>query len=67
VPQNDVQAATLYSRACDAGNVAGCSSLGNCYRFGRGVEKNPDKARQWFTKGCNGGNQWGCDRLKEMK
>ncbi|HME57075.1 MAG TPA: hypothetical protein VKF63_01965, partial [Terracidiphilus sp.] len=60
-------AAALYAQACNTGNGAGCSSLGNCYWFGRGEAKNPDMARQMFIKGCGLGNQWGCDRLKQMK
>jgi TPR repeat protein len=57
----------LYGKACADGDGAGCSNLGNRYRLGLGVDKDPGKARQLLGKGCALGNQWGCDRLKEMQ
>jgi TPR repeat protein len=68
VGHDDTRAAAYYSRACDSGNAAGCSSLGLCYGTGRGVGgKDLAKSKQFFTKGCGMGNSWGCDRLKELK
>jgi TPR repeat protein len=60
-------AAVLFSKACNAGNSAGCANLGNYYRIGFGVAQDSEKARQYLTKSCNLGCQWGCDRLKEMQ
>jgi TPR repeat protein len=55
-----------YSKACEGGDANGCSFLGDYYRAGIGVAKDPDKARQFLTKGCNMGDQVGCDWLKKM-
>jgi hypothetical protein len=57
---------TIYSKACEGGDANGCSFLGDYYRAGIGVAKDPDKARQFLTKGCNMGDQVGCDWLKKM-
>ncbi len=43
------------------------AAWGAAIGYGRGVAKDPAKARQLFIKGCGLGNQWGCDRLKELK
>jgi hypothetical protein len=66
VAQDYSQAAALFSRACDSGSAAGCADLGDSFRFGKGVEKDTEKARQLLKKGCDMGHL-GCDWLKEMR
>ena len=44
------QAFTLFKRASIMGYVPAYASLGNCYFFGKGTEKNDVEAYRWYTK-----------------
>ena len=50
-------------KACDSGNMLGCSNLGSRYAIGNGVEKDLDKAVQLFKKACDGGEMLACSGL----
>ena len=50
-------------KACDSGNMLGCSNLGSRYAIGNGVEKDLGKAVELFKKACDGGNMRGCSGL----
>lgn len=41
----------------------GCSSIGAMYQDGKGVEKSPETAREYFVKGCNNQESTACNRL----
>ncbi|MCI7582086.1 tetratricopeptide repeat protein, partial [Campylobacter sp.] len=57
------KAVELYKKACDGGNMLGCSNLGTMYAKGSGVEKDFSKAKQLFKKACDGGDMDGCRNL----
>ena len=72
-------AVEYYTKAAEIGNLASMNSLGVCYGFAKGVEKNPDKSLQWYTKAAEGGygnamlnlgmmyqNGWGIDTNLEL-
>lgn len=56
-------ALSLYQRACDGGNLDGCTSLGVAYAMGRGIAQNNERARELFTQTCNAGDYRGCTNL----
>ena len=47
------KSAELYEKSCNAGNAWACSNTGYLYSNGKGVEKNPKKAFDFYNKGCN--------------
>ena len=53
-------------KACDGGNMLGCTNLGVMYTNGNGVEKDFSKAVQLFKKACDGGVMLGCNYLGAM-
>ena len=53
-------------KACDGGEMLGCSNLGSRYAIGNGVEKDLGKAVELFKKACDGGNMRGCYNLGIM-
>jgi TPR repeat protein/serine/threonine protein kinase len=54
VPRDEARAASLYERACDAADPAGCAGLGRFQRLGRGgLARDPTRATQLFQKACN--------------
>ena len=53
-------------KACDGGNMLGCTNLGVMYTNGNGVEKDFSKAAQLFKKACDGGEVRGCTNLGVM-
>ena len=60
------KAAELFKKACDGGNMRGCSNLGTMYDDGIGVEKNEQKAVELYKKACDGGKVLGCFNLGIM-
>ena len=51
VPQNFEKAVELYKLAIKGGNIDALNNLGICYEYGKGVEKNNDKALELYYKG----------------
>lgn len=53
------QAATWFRRAAEAGNAEAMAELGECYQYGRGVEKNSTQQEYWYRRsaelGCASG------------
>ena len=60
------KAVELYKKACDGGEVRGCSNLGVMYEYGNGVEKDFGKAAELSKKACDGGDMLGCSNLGSM-
>jgi len=56
-------AAPLLKSACDGGVMAGCTSLGALYEFGKGVSRDYTQARALYQKACDGGDMTGCNNL----
>ena len=65
VEKDPRRAAVLYHAACEGGDGAGCTNLGEMYATGKGVEKDNEKARLYFQKGCETGSSWGCDVVRD--
>ena len=66
VKQDKSKAVGLYTKACDGGDMLGCSNLGLIYAKGEGVQQDNFKAVELQTKACDGGNTFGCSNLGEM-
>ena len=56
-------AVELYKKACDGGNMLGCTNLGSMYANGDGVEEDFSKAAKLLKKACDGGDMNGCRGL----
>ena len=46
-----------YTKAAEQGNDLAQHNLGLCYKYGRGTEKDLDKAIEWITKAAEKGNE----------
>ena len=60
------RAAELYMRACDGGDMYGCSSLitlADSYVKGGGVRQDLARAAELYERACSGGQIDGCSRL----
>jgi len=60
------KAAQLYQKACDGGEVFGCSMLGFLYEDGHGVKQNFSTAKQYHGKVCDLGDQLGCYNYRRL-
>ena len=61
--KSGIEASLGAKKACDSGNMLGCSNLGSRYAIGNGVEKDLGKAVELFKKACDGGDMNGCRSL----
>jgi uncharacterized protein len=50
-------------RACNGGNMHGCTILGYLYEHGLGVAQDYNQARSLFQKACDGGDMIACSNL----
>ena len=64
--KSDIESSLGAKKACDSGNMLGCSNLGSRYAIGNGVEKDLGKAVELFKKACDGGDMLGCSNLGFM-
>ncbi|MDW8363663.1 MAG: tetratricopeptide repeat protein, partial [Myxococcales bacterium] len=55
VAQEYARAMELYQRACEAGNMGGCTNLGLMYQHGRGVAQDRARAALFYQRVCEGG------------
>lgn len=54
VEQDDTQAISLLTKACDKKIAEGCQTLGDLYEFGsETIKKDYDKASKYYTKVCD--------------
>jgi hypothetical protein len=61
---DDPHAGAYYRKACDEGEMDGCSMLGTCYWTGScGVDKNGALGFELFQKACDGGDMSACGQL----
>ena len=61
--KSDIESSLGAKKACDSGNMLGCSDLGSRYAIGNGVEKDFSKAAELLKKACDGGDMHGCRGL----
>ncbi|GAA8897497.1 hypothetical protein BTM333_02420 [Helicobacter pylori] len=65
VEKDLIEAAYLYSKACDLKDGWGCKNLGALHYNGDGVKQDFKKAVALFKKACKLGYQLACEALKE--
>jgi len=66
VPKDEKRAVDLFEKACNGGELRGCSDLGVMYSHDRGVAKDEKRAVDLFEKACAGGDMRGCANLGVM-
>lgn len=59
-----LSAKEFYTKACDAGNMDGCSGLGTLYERGLGVIQDLQKAKEYYQLACSKKNAFGCFHLR---
>jgi uncharacterized protein len=64
--ENPKRAASLFSRACDRGDLAGCNGLGASYSRGAGVPRDLVRAEALFRRACDGNLGIGCKGLGDI-
>jgi len=64
---SDVRVFQQYSASCDAGDAKACAMVGYCYVHGSGVDKNPQKAKEFYEKSCSMGRQQSCLEVRFIK
>ena len=57
------KASELYKKACDKGDVRGCTKLGILYFTADGVKEDHKKAKKLFIKGCKKNYALACYQL----
>jgi TPR repeat protein len=66
-PAEAPRVARSLAAACDGGEDAACAALGEFYRAGHGVARNPVRAAELFERACAGtGAADGCLALGEL-
>ncbi|MEM1131005.1 MAG: sel1 repeat family protein [Pseudomonadota bacterium] len=63
---NDSEAAMLWLRACDGGELQGCTNLGMMFDYGRGVAQSDAEAVRLYRQVCDGDEPMGCFNLGVM-
>ncbi len=57
------KARTLFTQACDGGEMNACNYLGYIYANGLGIPADTETARKIYQKSCDGGHLLGCTGL----
>lgn len=57
-------AAGFFGRGCEAGHALSCAQLATAHLLGRGVARDPVRARQLYKKACDAGEPSACQALK---
>ncbi|MBH23504.1 MAG: hypothetical protein CMH57_03370 [Myxococcales bacterium] len=60
------ESVALLRRACDEAMIEGCYHLGETWRTGHGVKKDPKRAHELHTRACEGGWPAACFSLALM-
>jgi hypothetical protein len=61
-----VEAARLYERACQGGELVGCTNLGLLYEAGEGVPQDQARANGLYQIACEGGELLACDLVAQF-
>lgn len=61
---NKIAASKDWKKACDRGNMVGCSNLALMYYNGDGVRQDKRKAKELYGKACDGGVMGGCKNYR---
>jgi TPR repeat protein len=62
-PPDLLEAALLYSRACELGQGGGCRHLGLMFRDGEALNASASRAQEYFALGCELGDGAACALL----
>ncbi len=62
----EAEAASLFQKACDAGNGSGCWYLGNALLAGRGTTLSLERARDAYDRGCTVRRENACISLGDL-
>ena len=60
---DETKSLAAFRKACDGGNAAGCSGLGDAYTLALGVAEDHDKAFKLYQSSCAAGFADACDNL----
>ena len=66
IPMQKNEAVTLFEKSARLGNSLAAYALGKLYLFGREVEKDTDKARDWLEISASAGNEYAKNLLENM-
>ncbi len=66
IPMRKNEAVTLFEKSARLGNSLAAYALGKLYLFGREVEKDTDKAREWLEFSLAAGNEYAKNLLENM-
>ena len=61
--EHDKQAVQYFQRACDKNYVLAMAQLGDCYYWGKGVDTNYGRAREWYERSYAGNDGYGAYSL----
>lgn len=64
--KNDTQAFIYWRRSAKLGNPDAMFRLGDCYRFGWGVEENITSAIEWYSLAAENGSEDARQALKKL-
>lgn len=66
IPMQKNEAVTLFEKSARLGNSLAAYALGKLYLFGREVEKDTDRAREWLEISASAGNEYAKNLLENM-
>lgn len=66
IPMQKNEAVTLFEKSAMLGNSLAAYALGKLYLFGREIEKDTDKAREWLEFSLAAGNEYAKNLLENM-
>jgi len=66
VLQDKVEAAELFNKACNGGDMDGCTNLGFMYEKGDGVRQNTSRAKELYGKACDLRFEEGCKAFARL-
>ncbi len=52
--------AKFFDKGCKEGSARACAGLADLYKAGKGVDKDPAKAKELYAKACNAGDAKAC-------
>lgn len=67
VPQDMIEAVTLFKMAAEQGHVDAQNNMGALYFTGEGVERDEQKAIEWFEKAAEQGNEEAIANLEAIR
>ncbi len=66
IPMQKNEAVTLFEKSARLGISLAAYALGKLYLFGREIEKDTDKAREWLEISASAGNEYAKNLLENM-